>query len=176
MIDFNRRVINLWLFFIIQATTISHMLNQIYSWLKWKFVATFRPWKVWCLVLLGRYTWDLIIKRVSTCLVIYIAMFVGSGRMHMNQTQYTPFHWLGENVVHEHPIDSSNVEDVNRVLLASRPSQTTIQYIHMKTYGNHFRWKIQRVFCPPPMIMALFQYLICQLLILVMFLWIMLVY
>jgi len=44
-----------------------------------------------------------------------------------------------KNVVHEHPIDSSNLEDVNRVLLANRPSQTTIQYICMKTYGNQFR-------------------------------------
>jgi hypothetical protein len=44
------------------------------------------------LVLLGLYTWDLIIKRVLTCLVIYIATFVQSGRMHMNQTQYTSFH------------------------------------------------------------------------------------
>jgi hypothetical protein len=43
-----------------------------------------------------------------------------------------------KNVVHGQPMDLSNLEDINMVLLCSKPGQTTIRYIRMKAYGNHF--------------------------------------
>ena len=41
--------------------------------------------------------------------------------------------------VHMHPVDPSNADDMDRVLLCSRPSQVATRYTRMKAYGNHFR-------------------------------------
>lgn len=57
----------------------------------------------------------------------------------MDQPKYISFHWLGEKWCPWAPIDSNNFEDVDRVLLCSRPSQTTLRYTSTKAYGNHFR-------------------------------------
>ncbi len=44
-----------------------------------------------------------------------------------------------KNVVHGQPMDFGNLEDIDMVLLCSRPSQTIIRYTQMKAYGNHFK-------------------------------------
>jgi hypothetical protein len=51
----------------------------------------------------------------------------------------SPFIDWVKNVVHDHPMDVNNLEDLDRVLICSRPSQTTTQYTWMKAYKNHFR-------------------------------------
>ena len=41
--------------------------------------------------------------------------------------------------VHRHHVDPNNADDMDRVLLCSRPSQVATRYTRMKAYGNHFR-------------------------------------
>jgi hypothetical protein len=50
----------------------------------------------------------------------------------------SPFMEWVKNVVHGQPMDLSNPEDINMVLLCSKLGQTTIRYIWMKAYWNHF--------------------------------------
>ena len=46
--------------------------------------------------------------------------------------------WI-KDVVHRQPVDPNNTDDMDRVLLCSRPSQLATRYTRMKAYGNHFR-------------------------------------
>ena len=46
--------------------------------------------------------------------------------------------WI-KDVVHRQPVDPNNTDDMDRVLLCSRPSQIATRYTRMKAYGNHFR-------------------------------------
>ena len=46
--------------------------------------------------------------------------------------------WI-KDAVHRHPVDPNNADDMDRVLLFSRPSQLVTRYTRMKAYGNHFR-------------------------------------
>jgi hypothetical protein len=45
--------------------------------------------------------------------------------------------WV-KSVVHGQPMDLSNLENIDMVLLCSRLGQTIIRYTRMKAYGNHF--------------------------------------
>ena len=51
--------------------------------------------------------------------------------------------WI-KDVVHNHPIDPNDEDDMDRVLLCSRPSQLATRYTRMKAYGNHFRVEDQQ--------------------------------
>jgi hypothetical protein len=51
--------------------------------------------------------------------------------------------WI-KDVVRNHPIDPNDEDDMNRVLMCSRPSQLTTRYTRMKAYGNHFRVEDQQ--------------------------------
>ena len=46
--------------------------------------------------------------------------------------------WI-RTVVHNHPADPNNADDMDRVLICSRPSQLATRYTRMKAFGNHFR-------------------------------------
>jgi len=46
--------------------------------------------------------------------------------------------WI-RDAVHNYPIDLNNEDNIDRVLMCSRPSQLATQYTRMKAYGNHFR-------------------------------------
>ena len=46
--------------------------------------------------------------------------------------------WI-RDAVHRHPLDPNNADDMDLVLLCSRPSQLATRYTRMKAYGNHFR-------------------------------------
>ena len=46
--------------------------------------------------------------------------------------------WI-RDAVHRHPVDPNNADDMDLVLLCSRPSQLATRYTRMKAYGNHFR-------------------------------------
>ena len=51
--------------------------------------------------------------------------------------------WI-RNVVHKHPVDPNNADDMDRVLLCNRPSQLATRYTRMEAYGNHFRVEDQQ--------------------------------
>jgi len=55
-----------------------------------------------------------------------------------NNPNLPPFIEWVQNVVHGHPMDSNNLEDLDKVFLCSRPSQATAWYTQMKAYGG---WK-----------------------------------
>jgi hypothetical protein len=46
--------------------------------------------------------------------------------------------WV-RRAVHNHPHDSSNSDDMDRILLCSRPSQKATRYTRMRAFGDHFR-------------------------------------
>ena len=46
--------------------------------------------------------------------------------------------WI-RDAVHRHPLDPNNADDMDLVLLCSRPSQLATRYTRIKAYGNHFR-------------------------------------
>jgi hypothetical protein len=49
------------------------------------------------------------------------------------------FHPKWVKDVHGAPIDLGNPKDIDRVHLCRRPSQTIIQFIHIKAYKNHLK-------------------------------------
>jgi hypothetical protein len=51
--------------------------------------------------------------------------------------------WI-KDVVHRYPVDPNNENDMDQVLLYSRPLQLTTLYTRMKAYGNHFRVEDQQ--------------------------------
>jgi hypothetical protein len=51
----------------------------------------------------------------------------------------TPFEKWIKDAVHRQPMDPNNANDMDRVLLCSKPSQLATRYTRMKAYGNHFR-------------------------------------
>ena len=46
--------------------------------------------------------------------------------------------WV-KDVVRNYPVDMNDEDDMDRVLMCSRPSQLATRYTRMKAYGNHFR-------------------------------------
>jgi hypothetical protein len=50
-----------------------------------------------------------------------------------------PFDVWVRKAVHDHPQDPNNNDDMDRILLCSRPSQKTTRYTRMRAFGNHFR-------------------------------------
>ena len=46
--------------------------------------------------------------------------------------------WI-RDAVHRHHVDPNNADDMDAVLLCSRPSRLATRYTKMKAYGNHFR-------------------------------------
>ena len=46
--------------------------------------------------------------------------------------------WV-RSAVYNHPHDPNNIDDIDRILLCSRPSQKTTWYTRMRAFGNHFR-------------------------------------
>lgn len=50
-----------------------------------------------------------------------------------------PFHEWIQNVVRNSPLDVTNADDRDRLLLATKPSQKASRYTKMLSYGNHFR-------------------------------------
>jgi hypothetical protein len=51
--------------------------------------------------------------------------------------------WI-KDVVRNHPVDPNDEDDIDRVLMCSRPSQLATRYTRMKAYGNHFRVEDQQ--------------------------------
>jgi hypothetical protein len=50
-----------------------------------------------------------------------------------------PFNEGVKGVVHGHPMDPNNPDDLDRVLLCNKPPYTTTWYTRMKVYENHYR-------------------------------------
>ncbi len=50
-----------------------------------------------------------------------------------------PFTEWVRSVVHGHPIDPNNEDELDAMLLCNKPSQTATRYTKMKAYKNHFR-------------------------------------
>jgi hypothetical protein len=50
--------------------------------------------------------------------------------------------WI-KDVVRNHHVDPNDEDDMDRVLMCSRPSQLATRYTRMKAYGNHFRLEDQ---------------------------------
>ena len=50
-----------------------------------------------------------------------------------------PFDVWVKKAVHTHPHDPNNGDDMDRILLCSRPSQKATRYTRMRAFGNHFR-------------------------------------
>ena len=50
-----------------------------------------------------------------------------------------PFDVWVKKTVHNHDYDPNNIDDVDRILLCSRPSQKATRYTRMRAFGNHFR-------------------------------------
>ena len=44
-----------------------------------------------------------------------------------------------EKAVQNQPHEPNNIDDIDRILLVSRPSQKTTRYTRMQAFGNHFR-------------------------------------
>ena len=51
--------------------------------------------------------------------------------------------WI-KDVVHNHPIDPNDEDDMDMVMMCSRPSQLATRYTRMKAYGNYFRVEDQQ--------------------------------
>jgi hypothetical protein len=51
--------------------------------------------------------------------------------------------WI-KDVVRNHHVDPNDENDIDRVLMCSRPSQLATRYTRMKAYGNHFRMEDQQ--------------------------------
>ena len=50
-----------------------------------------------------------------------------------------PFDVWVRKAVHDHEHDPNNIDDMDRILLCSRPSQKATRYTRMRAFGNHFR-------------------------------------
>ena len=50
-----------------------------------------------------------------------------------------PFDVWVKKAVHNGDYDPNNIDDMDRILLCSRPSQKTTRYTRMRAFGNHFR-------------------------------------
>ena len=50
-----------------------------------------------------------------------------------------PFDVWVRKAVHNQPHDPNNIDDMDRILLCSRPSQKATRYTRMRAFGNHFR-------------------------------------
>jgi hypothetical protein len=46
--------------------------------------------------------------------------------------------WI-RDVVHNHHVDTNDADDMDRVLMCTRPSQLATRHTRMMAYGNHFR-------------------------------------
>jgi hypothetical protein len=51
--------------------------------------------------------------------------------------------WIKDSV-HNQPMDPKNADDIDKVMMCSRPSQLATQYTRMKAYENHFRVEDQQ--------------------------------
>jgi hypothetical protein len=49
------------------------------------------------------------------------------------------FENLIKDVVRNHHVDPNDEDDMDRVMMCSRPSRLATRYMRMKAYGNHFR-------------------------------------
>jgi hypothetical protein len=50
-----------------------------------------------------------------------------------------PFNEWVKVIVHGHPMDPNNLEDLDKVLFCSKPFRIATQYTKLKAYGNHYR-------------------------------------
>ena len=50
-----------------------------------------------------------------------------------------PFDVWVRKAVHNHSHDPNNIDDMDKILLCSRPSQKATRYTRMRAFGNHFR-------------------------------------
>ena len=66
-------------------------------------------------------------------------MFRQWSNLHDENANIEPFDVWVRKEVHNHPHDPNNSDDMDRILLCSRPSQKATRYTRMRAFGNHFR-------------------------------------
>ena len=66
-------------------------------------------------------------------------MFRQWSNLHDENANIEPFDVWVRKEVHNHPHDPNNSDDMDRILLCSRPSQKVTRYTRMRAFGNHFR-------------------------------------
>jgi hypothetical protein len=105
-------------------------------------------WKLWITRLICEISYVFyVFQKISfTCWILDVALYdYGLKKWKLEQANnpnLPPFIEWVQNVVHDHPMDSNNLEDLDKVLLCSRPSQTMTRYTQMKVYGG---WKQTKV-------------------------------
>ena len=77
-----------------------------------------------------------------------------------------PFDVWAIIAMHNHPHDPNNIDDMDLILLCSKPSQKATWYTRMHHLGTTFKWKIHNPHCCKHTTVELLQYLRCQMLIL----------